>query len=114
MLLDIAEREILPDITVVELRGRLGLGRESQRMETLLDDLIKRGSLRVIFDMCGVEYMDSAGIGMLALATGKLRESGGKLAIVAPQGKVLELLTLTQINSIVTVCPTVDAAAAEL
>ena len=114
MLLEIAEREIAPDITVVELTGRLALGRESQRIETLVDDLVKRGSLRVIFDMTGVDYMDSAGIGMLALATGKLKEVGGNLAIVALEGRVLQLLNLTQMTAIVQVCPTVVAAAAAL
>ncbi len=114
MLLEIAEREMAPDITVVELAGTLELGRESQRIETLVDDLVKRGSTRVIFDMKGVEHMDSTGLGMLALASGKLRESGGSLAIVAPGGRVLELLTLTQINLIVKVCPTVEAAVAGL
>jgi anti-anti-sigma factor len=114
MLLEITEREMAPDITVVELIGKIALGRESQRIETLVDDLIKRGSLRAIFDMSGVDYMDSAGIGMIALATGKLRESGGKLAIVAPEGKVLQLLNQTQMTAIVSVCPTVESAAATL
>ena len=112
MLLQITEREMAPDITVVELAGRLALGRESQRIEILVDDFVKRGSTRVVFDMGGVEYMDSAGIGLLALASGKLKESGGKLVIVAPAGRVLDLLTLTQMTAIVTVCPTLDAAAA--
>ncbi|MCX6631729.1 MAG: STAS domain-containing protein [Candidatus Solibacter sp.] len=114
MLLEITEREMPPDITVVELTGKLAMGRECQRVETVVDDLAKRGSTRVIFDMSGVDYMDSAGIGMLALATGKLKESGGSLAIVAPEGRVLQLLNLTQLTAIVKVCPTLDAAAAAL
>ena len=51
MLLQIVEREMAPDITVVELTGRLALGRESQRIESLVEDLAKKGSTRVIFDM---------------------------------------------------------------
>ena len=70
MLLEIAEREIAPDITVVELTGKLALGRESQRIETLVEDLAKARLHTVIFDMRGVDYIDSAGLGMLALATG--------------------------------------------
>ena len=112
MLLEIVERQMEPDITVVELTGRLALGRESQRIETLVDDLARKGSLRVIFDLSGVDYIDSAGIGMVALASGKLKESGGTLALVAPTGRVLDLLNLTQMNAIVKVCPTMDAAAA--
>jgi anti-anti-sigma factor len=114
MLLNIVEREMAPDITVVELTGRLALGRESQRIETLVDDFAKKGTRRVIFDLTGVDYIDSAGVGMIALASGKLREAGGALAVVAAEGRVLQLLNLTQMNSIVKVCPTVDAAAAAI
>jgi anti-anti-sigma factor len=114
MLLNIVEREMAPDITVVELTGRLALGRESQRIESLVEDLAKKGSRRVIFDMTAVDYIDSAGIGMVALASGKLRESGGSLAVVASEGRVLQLLNMTQMGNIVKVCPTVEAAAAAL
>ena len=112
MLLQIAERLVEPDITVVELSGKLALGRESQRIENLIEELVKLGSKRVVLDMSGVDYIDSAGIGMVALAAGKLREAGGKLAVVAPGGRVLHLLTLTQMSTIVSVCPTADAGVA--
>ena len=112
MLLEIAERQMEPDITLVEFTGKLALGRECQRVETLVEDLVKRRVKRVIFDMTGVDYADSAGIGMLALAAGKIKESGGSLTVVAPEGRVLQLLNLTQLTSIVKVCPTVAAAAA--
>src|SRR5882724_1247213 len=110
MLLQIAERQIEPDITVVELSGKLALGRESQRIESLVEELVKRGTKRLIVDMSGVDYIDSAGIGMVALAAGKLKEVGGKLAVVAPDGRVLQLLKLTQMNTIVKVCSAVEDA----
>jgi len=111
MLLAIAERELEPDITVVELTGRLAMGPESQRIEALVEELVRRGSQRVILDMSAVESIDSAGLGMVALGAGKLREAGGKLAVVAHEGKVLHLLNLTQMSAIVTVCSTVAEAA---
>ena len=114
MLLEIAERQMAPDITLVELTGKLAMGRECQRIETLVEDLVKRHAKRVIFDMTGVDHSDSAGIGMLALAAGRMKESGGSLVVVAAEGKVLHLLNLTQLTSIIQVCPTVDAAAAAL
>ena len=114
MLLQIVERQMEPDITVVELTGRLALGRESQRIEALVEDLAKKGSRRVIFDLSGVDYIDSTGISMVALASGKFKESGGSLALVAPEGRVLQLLNLTQMSAIVRVCPTMDAAAAAI
>lgn len=112
MLLQIAERLVEPDITIVELTGKLALGRESQQIESLIEELVKRGSRRVVMDMSGVDYIDSAGVGMVALAAGRLRESGGKLAVVASEGKVLHLLTMTQMNAIVAVCPNVAGGVA--
>jgi len=46
------------------------------------------------------------------LAAGKLREAGGRCVVVAAEGRVLHMLNVTQINSIVTVCGTPQAAAA--
>jgi anti-anti-sigma factor len=112
MLLEISERRIEPDVTVVELVGKLSLGRESQKIETLVEDLARRGALKTIMDMSQVDYIDSAGIGLVALAAGKLREAGGRLVVVAGEGKVLQLLNLTQVSMLVTVCPTVDEGVA--
>ena len=114
MLLEIEEKQIEPDITAVALVGRLALGRESQRVETIIDELLQNGRVRVILDMTGVNYLDSAGIGLLALAAGRLKERGGKLVVVAQAGRVLSLLTMTQITVIVPVCPTLAAAADSL
>jgi len=112
MLLQIVERQMEPDITVVEITGRLALGRESQRIESLVEELAKKASKRVIFDLTGVDYIDSAGIGMVALASGKLKETGATLVLVATEGRVLQLLNLTQMNTIVKVYGTVAEAAA--
>ena len=111
MLLQIEERKIEPDITVIQLTGTLALGRESQRIETMVQEFAESGRLRVILDMSGVDHIDSAGIGVVALSSGTIREAGGKLAVVASAGRVLQLLKLTQLNSIVTVCATLDEAA---
>ena len=112
MSVQIVEKHIDPDITMVEVSGRLAHGRDSQRLEALVDELIQRGSRKLVLDMTNVEYIDSAGIGLLALAAGKLREAGGRCVVVAAEGRVLHMLNVTQINSIVTVCGTPQAAAA--
>jgi anti-sigma B factor antagonist len=112
MLLNIVERRVEPDITVLELTGRLALGRESQRIETLVEELVKKRAGKVVLDLTGVEYIDSTGIGIIALASGKLRGAGGTMALVASEGRVLQMIKLTQIDAILTVHPTVAAAAA--
>jgi anti-sigma B factor antagonist len=112
MLLQIEEKRIEPGIAVVELTGRFALGRESQRVESIVDELVKDGCTRAILDLTGVNYCDSAGIGLIALAAGRLKEAGGRLIVVAPAGRVLEMLKMTQLDRIVTVCATAKEAAA--
>jgi anti-sigma B factor antagonist len=112
MLLQIEESRVEPDIALVELKGRLALGRESQRVEALADELVKSGRLKTILDLTGVDYIDSAGIGIVALISGKLKGAGGRLAIVAPAGRVLQMLTMTQMTRILSVSPTVADAMA--
>ena len=87
------------------------MDRESQRIELLVEDFARRGVHKVIMDMTKVDYIDSAGIGLIALAAGRMRESAGQLVVVAPGGRVLQLLEMTQVNTIVTVCPTLAEAA---
>lgn len=111
MLLPIREKRIEPDITVVELAGRLALGRESQRIETLLAELLRKGELRVIFDMTRLDTIDSAGIAQVTRAAGRLKVSGGRLVVAAPEGPLLQHLTMTKATAMVTVCPTVMEAA---
>ena len=100
MLLEIAEREMAPDITVVELAGTLELGRESQRIETLVDDLVKRGSTRVIFDMKGVEHMDSTGLGTLVRLYVSARSAGCALQLFNIGKPIRQLLGITHLLSV--------------
>jgi anti-sigma B factor antagonist len=112
MLLQIEEHDLASGVRLVELKGKLAVGRESQRVETLVDDLVEDAHLRAIFDVTHVDYIDSAGIGMLALISGKMREAGGRLVFVAAEGRVLQMLKMTQIITILSVCATIGEAEA--
>jgi anti-sigma B factor antagonist len=111
MPLEIEERRMEPDIMVVDLAGRLEMGREGQRIEVLVEAFAKRGIHKVILDMTKVTYIDSAGIGLIALASGRLKETAGQLVVVAPKCRVLELLVMTQVNRIGSVLAALPEAA---
>jgi anti-sigma B factor antagonist len=110
MLLDIEESHV-NDVTVLKLTGKLALGRESQRIEAMAEQFACDGGRKVVFDIRGVSYIDSAGIGMLAMTAGKLKEAGGRLVLVsAPDGRTTQLLKLTQVNAIVPLCGSMEEA----
>ncbi len=110
MLLQIEQSEIENGITLVQLIGKVALGRESQRIESMVGELTGANRQRVVMDLSKVDYMDSAGVGLIALAGGKLKKVGGKLVVVAVPGRVMDLLEMTQVNRIVQVVGKLDEA----
>jgi anti-anti-sigma factor len=112
MLLQIEERQIEPGITVVQLSGKLALGRESQRLESIAADIAGKGAAKVILDLTKLDYIDSAGIGIVALASGRVKQAGGKLAVVAAQGRVLEVLKVAGVDTLLNITDTIESAAA--
>ena len=86
MLLQIEIRRLEPDITLLELTGKISLGRESQRIETLVQDLLRQEQKKIILDISRVDHLDSTGIGILAYCYGtveaKAMENCGSPALV--------------------------------
>jgi anti-anti-sigma factor len=112
MVLQIEERQIAPGITHIQLTGKLTLGRESQRLETLAADLAGKGAAKVVLDLTKLDYIDSAGIGIITLASGRVKQAGGKMAVVAGEGRVLDVLKVAGVDGLLNVSGTVELAAA--
>jgi anti-sigma B factor antagonist len=111
MLLQIHEKKAAQDVTVLEMKGRLCLGRECQDVEWHMADLLKKGERKVVFDLTGVNLMDSTGLGILVTCFGRMKKSGGELRLVVIPGKVQEVLTMTMADKVLPVYPTLTAAA---
>jgi anti-anti-sigma factor len=112
MLLQINERTIEPGITHVQVIGRLTLGREAQRLESLTADLAQKSVSKVILDLSGVEYIDSSGIGIVMLSSGRLKQAGSRMVVVVPEGRVLQLLKMAGLDALLTISDSVEKAAA--
>jgi anti-anti-sigma factor len=109
MLLQIAEKNIAEGVTALVLTGRITLGRSCQELEWELDRL-RASNGRVILDVSGIERIDSAGIGILALSAGKMKEAGGELCVAGAQGMVADTVKLTKMDTILRFFPNLEAA----
>jgi len=111
MLLNIEESRLQPDIVLLRFTGRITLGREAQQIEWKLADLMRDKATKVIFDLSGVTVMDSTGIGIVVMCSGKLKETGGQLRLSGASGFVDKTLRLTGVNNLVPFHTTIDEAA---
>jgi anti-sigma B factor antagonist len=110
MLLQIDTRQIPPDITVMVLGGKIAMGRESQRIEMAVQEMLRLNQKKLILDITGVEHVDSTGIGILAYCFGTLTRAGGALRVVGAGGKVLHLLQITRLTSVLPLAASIEEA----
>jgi anti-sigma B factor antagonist len=71
-------------------------------------------SKRLVIDMSGIPFVDSAGLGALIGGIRRTRELGGDVAVACDRPTLVRLLRTTGFDRIVTVADTVDEAIAAL
>ena len=96
-MMEIQTRTVDPDIVVLEISGRITLGRECKQLEWSTESLVRENKKKVIFDLSGVTHIDSTGIGIIVMSAGHLKQAGGALRVCA-QGRVEEILKMTNVD----------------
>ena len=105
-------RQQEPDITVASLTGQLNLGNRLAEFEHNIKQLITEGTRKIILDLTGLTYIDSAGLGMVAACAGVIFKAGGKLVVVSPGGRITQMFEITRLNRVIELYPDFDAACA--
>ena len=94
---------------VVEVAGELDLYTAPSFRETVLEAAGGEDPPRVIVDFQRLGFIDSSGLGAIVACLKHLRERGGELTLVAPDGSGLRrLLDLTGLDRVLTLSATVD------
>ena len=106
------EENVTPDgYAICRPMGEL----ESYTVGQLRQSLARMASChRLLIDLSGVSFVDSAGLGALIGGIRRTRELGGQVAVVCSRPTLSRLLRTTGFDRIVTVAETVAEAAALL
>jgi anti-sigma B factor antagonist len=110
MVLTLETRHCEPGITVIELGGRITLGRESGQIEVAVLKALNEGVKKLIFDLSKVTYIDSTGIGIIAYCSGKISQKEAQAVVAGATGLVLEVFKLTRLDSVIRFFPDVASA----
>ncbi|HEV3421272.1 MAG TPA: STAS domain-containing protein [Candidatus Acidoferrum sp.] len=87
-------------VSIVDLRGSLGLGESSMTLRGTIRDLIESGRTKIILNFREVNDIDSAGVGELAGAYVPVKSKGGELKFLSPTKKVHGVLQITQLDKV--------------
>lgn len=103
-------QQLEPDVTVAVLTGMINMGNRVAEFEQAIKQHVWDGSRKMLFDLTGLTYIDSAGLGMVATCAGLLSKAGGKLVVVSPGGKISQMFEITRLNRLINVFTDFDEA----
>ena len=112
MPLSITTRTVEPDITVVELSGKLSPGSDAQNIEHLAQKLFAEGVRKLVFDLKDLGYIDSAGIGQIVYSASKMIQAGGRCRVTGARGLVMDVFRITRIDQLIPFSDSVEEACA--
>lgn len=98
MSLEIREAE-QEGIVILKLKGRLTVG-EASSIREKVNELLAQERKSVIFDLAGVDYIDSTGLGSMVICYTTLKKAGGALKLLNLNKRNIELLLLTKLHTI--------------
>ncbi len=111
----LASIERLPNnVAVVTLQGALTLGTSLKIADSQIQGAIADGVTRLVLDLEGVNYIDSAGLGLIVYAYGILNDKQGVLRICGATSQVQSLLHITKTDTFLAVDEHRDASLAAL
>ncbi len=111
MTLYLVEKAI-GDVLVLDARGRITLGEETEALRNRISEYARAGQLRILLDLGGVTYIDSAGLSTLVAGYTTVRREGGDLKLLNLTRRVHDLLQITRLSTVFDLFDSLPAALA--
>ena len=97
--LRIAERQV-DDVTVVTLSGEILADDGDIAFGKCIDDLIRRGLVKIVVNLADVSYIDSAGVGMMVFEAKLLRDKQGLMKLANLTGRSHRVLAMLKLKTV--------------
>lgn len=110
MILDVTTRHIEPDITVLELIGRLTLGNRLTEVERSIKETIQNGCRKLVLDLSRLDFLDSSGVGMLVMCAAAMNQAGGQIRVAGANDRVTQVFVITNLGKVLPIMADADAA----
>ena len=86
------------DVTVVTLVGEITLARDGDvALRDKIVGLLNQGRRKLVLNLAGVTYVDSAGLGQLVQVQTKATGSGARVKVASPGARLLTLLRIAKL-----------------
>lgn len=94
------EERAVGDVVVLDLKGRITLGEGDQLLKDKVNSLVNQGRKRIVLNLAGVPYIDSAGLGEIVGSYTTVSRQGGSLKLLNLTKKITDLLAITKLLTV--------------
>ena len=103
----IEERKV-GEVVVLDLKGKITLGEGDELLKDKINSLVNQGFNKLLLNLEGVPYIDSAGLGEIVRTYTTVSRQGGSLKLLNLTKRITDLLAITKL---LTVFETYDSEA---
>jgi anti-sigma B factor antagonist len=97
--MEIAERTV-SDVTVLDLKGKMTLGEGDELLKDKINSLLASGKKKLVLNLEGVPYIDSAGLGEIVRTYTTVSRQGGSLKLLNLTKRIEDLLSITKLLTV--------------
>jgi anti-sigma B factor antagonist len=87
----------LDNVVVIDMGGRLTSGEPQLLFRNTIRRFLEDGNDRFVLNLSDVNYIDSSGLGELAVTKSALDNKGGRVNLLGLQKRVNDVLVLTKL-----------------
>ncbi|MBH0206622.1 MAG: STAS domain-containing protein [Nitrospira sp.] len=109
----ITKERLVPNGVILDITGDLTYANR-ELFKTAVERVRQKGCRHLILNMAEVRFVDSSGLGLLALVSQNFKLSQGQVSMLKPQSYVREIMILANIPKLIPVHDNEQDAVAEI
>ena len=94
------EERVIGGVTILDLKGKMTLGEGDELLKDKINSLIHQGQKKLLLNLEGVPYIDSAGLGEIVRTYTTVSRQGGSLKLVNLTKRITDLLAITKLLTV--------------
>jgi anti-sigma B factor antagonist len=94
------EERVVQDVTILDLKGKMTLGEGDELLKEKINSLVQQGRRKLVLNLEGVPYIDSAGLGEIVRTYTTVSRQGGKLKLLNLTKRIQDLLAITKLLTV--------------
>ena len=94
------DERMMGDVVVLDLKGKITLGDGDELLKDKVNSLVNQGHKKIVLNLAGVPYIDSAGLGEVVRTYTTVSRQGGSLKLLNLTKRITDLLSITKLLTV--------------